>query len=167
MARFVRQAVTHEETVSQAVFHSVGLLGAANAFEKGIRMRAMRSWSEGQLPTLLLMLGFMSLLAEHYHCLEAEVGMQIPEILEGVGEAVLTSKYQNFTCDVWKLSQQYRRSFNASAEAEDRFLPVDVTCEPYFGIPLPMVPYCPSTPAKLRHGRGGNLSSGDMFGGVT
>ena len=69
-AKFVSGADAHKETVSQAVdvFHKVCLLGGpANVFEKGMPIRAMGPWPEGRLPTILCVLGFVSLLANHNH----------------------------------------------------------------------------------------------------
>ena len=57
--------------------------------------------------------------------------MQVPEILQGVGVAVLAGTAvtdQNLTRDVGELSQKYRGSFSVLAEAEDRFFSAHVTC---------------------------------------
>ena len=129
MARNVRWAVTHKETVSQAVevLHNVGLCGGpASTFEIGIRTRAMGPWPEGRLATGLRVLGVMSLLANHNHFFELEShAMQIPQVLKGVGEAIFTgmaARDQNLTRDVGELSQQYRGFSNVLAEAEDQFI---------------------------------------------
>ena len=64
----------------------------------------------------------MSLVANH----EPEGrAVQVPEILEGIGVAVITGTavtYQDFTCDVPTVSEM-----SLLAEAEDRFFLVHVT----------------------------------------